>query len=325
MPGPVSHLIFYQQLLKALPKEITDFWKGYEDYSIFAQGHDLLIYHNFYKIYSQKQLKENIELSKALQEFKFQEFVYRFLKTAEEQGVLNLPQVRIFLEAGYIGHHILDAYTHPLIIYFAGDHVRDPRRRTWTHGIAENLIDIFIMKQMQGIELKEYPIYQKFRFPCNMDFGLRKVLDDCMEKTYGFSNVGSIMEEACKQVEQFMHIFKYDFYGKKRVIFDLVDPLLKGTASFSYHREEDAVEMFINRQHEEWVNPMNGELKSTESFMDLFEKALEECVNIIYQLERLCIRGVIQRDEVDFIVPDIASTHGLSCGKSLEIKYTKEN
>lgn len=58
--------------------------------------------------------------------------------------------------------------------------------------------------------------------------------------------------------------------------------------------------------------------------MDLYQRALTDCAKMITKLEQLCKRGDIQRSDIDAIIPDIASTHGLFCGRTLEIKYTKE-
>lgn len=278
-----------------------------------------------YKIQNQAQLGRNIELSKQLQEQSFAEFIYYYLKYAEENGVLDNEQMRLFIGPGYIGHHILDAYTHPLIIYYAGDHVRDSKNKTWRHGIAENLIDIYLMNHIEKIDSQKYPVHKDFVFlGRQMSEELKAVLNSSLEAVYGIVNGSEVFEKGCAQVSKYMRFFKYDPRGIKRSVFDRLDLLLKGTASFSYCRSEEGVEEFLNNNHEVWVNPMDGSIRSQLSFMELYRKALCDCGEIIEKLEKLYLRGNIQREEVRAIVPDIASTHGLFCGKSIEIKYTKE-
>lgn len=325
MPGPMTHYIFYQRLKERLNQETRSAFPQYDDYSIYAQGHDLFIYHDFYKIHNSRQLKANIELSKQLQECSFQEFVYQYFKMAEEMQVIQLPEVRLFMEAGYIGHHILDAYTHPLIIYLSGDHVRDARRKTWRHGIAENLLDIYMIERAEGVQSKFFPAHRKFQF-CQkkMSRDLTELLNRSIEKVYGFSKGGEIIREATSQVSSFMRIFKYDPTGMKKIIFDVLDPILKGTASFSYHRDVAGAKAFLNSEHEVWINPMEKTLRSKESFMDLFDRALTDCAGIMEKLEALFRKGTAEREDITSIVPDVASTHGLPCGNALEIRYTKE-
>lgn len=325
MPGPKTHQIFYKQLKTYLKQETQHAFPNYDSYSIFAQGHDLLIYHNFYKIFNNKCLERNVALSKQLQEYFFPEFVYRYLAYAEQMELLDNQQIRLFIGTGYIAHHILDAYTHPLIIYYAGDHTRDTGNRTWMHGIAENLIDIYLMEQIEKIQPKKYPVYKDFDFKQSLlDERVCAVLDRSLEETYDFKNGGGVFREAFMQVKLFMRMFKYDPVGVKQKLFDFADPLLKGTSSFSYHRSCEGVQAFLNEEHEIWCNPMNADIQSQESFMDLYNKALRDSAKIIEQLEILCRTGKIHRDDVYNIVPDVASTHGLKCGQEIEIKYTSK-
>lgn len=325
MPGPITHRLFYEQLKNQLSRKTLESVPGYDKYSIFAQGHDLFIYHNFYKIFSAKRLAENVQNSDLLQEYSFQEFVYNYLKYAQHVNVLDREQILLFLGPGYIAHHILDAYTHPFIIYLAGDHVRDRSNPTWMHGIIENYLDIFMLEQVGMTDMQNTQIYKMFSFTTkDIDPALPDVLDASLNETYGFKDGGKVMCCALTQVSLFMHIFKYDPFGIKRIIFDFVDPFLKGTSSFSYHRNIASARQFLNEEHEQWCNPMVDTIRSTESFMELYRKALSESAMIIENLMELCRTGDITQKNVFDIVPDIASTHGLRCGKSIEIKYSKQ-
>ena len=325
MPGPITHQIFYTQLKERLSGSVLSAMPNYDSYSVFAQGHDLLIYKDFYKIFSQKRLAENIRQSERMQEYSFQEFIYAYLKTARNLGVLEREQVRAFLGPGYIAHHILDAYTHPFIIYQAGDHVRDPKRPTWKHGIVENYIDLFMLARESDFGFKKKKLVLPFTFSeKKLDCQLPVVLNICMEEIYGFQDGGTAMCRALSQIALFIRLFKYDPSGLKRIFFDLADPFLKGTASFSYHRNTDKAREFLNEGHEIWCNPMDESLCSKESFFDLYNRALADSARIIEKLEELCRSRKITKRAVFEIVPDIASTHGLRCGRKIEIRYTKE-
>lgn len=325
MPGPITHQLFYKQLKNQLNRKTLDSMPGYEKYSIFAQGHDLFLYHNFYKIFSAKRLIKNVQNSDLLQEYFFQEFVYNYLKHAQDLNFLDREQILLFLGPGYIAHHILDAYTHPFIIYLAGDHVRDRNNSTWMHGIIENYLDIFMMEQAGMTDVQDTQIYKMFSFTIkDIDPALPDVLDASLNETYGFKDGGKVICCALSQVSLFMHIFKYDPSGLKRIIFDFLDPFLKGTSSFSYHRSVADSRRFLNEEHEQWCNPMNDTLCSRESFIELYRKALSESAMIIENLMELCRTGDITQKNVFDVVPDIASTHGLSCGKTIEIKYSKQ-
>lgn len=320
MPGPKTHDIFYHQLKNHLSPRTLQTLPHYDDYSIFAQGHDFLIYRDFYKICKEKQLSSNVDSSVLLQEHQFSEFVYQYLKCAQLSGAIEDEQVRLFLGPGYIMHHILDAYTHPFIIYYAGDHERDKRNKTWQHGIVENLIDLYMMVKIEEIKPERYPVYKDFHFDReNIREALIATLDESLETTYGIQNGGLLFRTAIPQVELFMRTLKFDPIGWKRVLFDACDPILKGTSSFSYHRDYRDVQKFLNEEHEIWLNPMDGTNSSTESFMDLYNKALDEGAKMVDQIEALAHQSRFTRDDVYDIIPNIASTHGLECGQKLKI------
>ena len=182
MPGPKTHDIFYKDLKGKLNSKTLDSFPNYDKYNIFVQGHDFLIYYDFY---NSKVRDANIDLSVELQEHKFQEFVYNYLKTAKESGSLELEDVRLFIGPGYVMHHLLDAYTHPQIIYYSGDHTRDPETKIWNHGVVENLLDIYMMETFEGKDAKSYRVYKDFKVDEDLISNeLIKTIDDSLEGTY---------------------------------------------------------------------------------------------------------------------------------------------
>jgi|GEM_PF-3363589 len=325
MPGPKTHEIFYKQLKSKLDEKTLAEFPNYDKYSIFAQGHDFLIYHDFYKIWNQKKLNSNISDSKLLQEYSFQEFVYNYLKSAKESGAIEDEKTRLFIGPGYIMHHILDAYTHPFIIYYSGDHIRDPKNKTWQHGIVENLIDIYMMKKMEDKDSTKYPVYEDFTFSKNIDTSLLvKTLNESLKETYNISNGGETFNESLSQIVLFMKSLKYDSTKIKKIIFDLLDPILKGTSSFSYNRDWQDVERYLNESKRIWLNPTDENISSNQSFMELYYSALNDGSQMIDDLEKICQSGIINQDEIYSIIPDISSTNGLACGQECKINNKKK-
>lgn len=325
MPGPKTHYIFYKQLKNKLSESTLSSFPNYDKYSIFAQGHDLLIYHDFYKIWNQKKLDDNINASKLLQEFEFQEFVYNYLKEAKKIGSIEDEQTRLFIGPGYVMHHILDAYTHPQIIYYSGDHTRDPNNKTWMHGIVENLIDIYMMEKYEKKDSKTYPVYQDFIFDKTIDTSkLMEILNGSLFDTYYIKNGGETFIESLAQVSLFMKTLKYDPTSIKKVIFDLIDPILKGTSSFSYNRDAKEAILYLNKDHESWLNPIDDKKESNKSFLQLYKEAMINGATIVDKLEKICQSGIINKDDIYEIIPNVASTHGLECGKECKIINKKK-
>ena len=323
MPGPKTHDIFYKQLKQELNSNTLAGFDSYDDYHIFAQGHDFFIYHDFYKIWNQSKLDKNVSDSVLLQEHKFQEFVYNFLESARNNGSIEEEQTRLFIGPGYIMHHFLDAMVHPFIIYYSGDHTRDPNNKTWQHGIVENLLDIYMMEKMEQVDPKTHPVHEEFKFDKVLSSGLVDTLNKSLQKTYGIVDGGDRFKVAIYQMELFMKTLKFDKSGFKKAIFDMADPVLKGTSSFSYHRDSVDALPYLNEEHDLWVHPMYYSIQSNESFMELYNKALVDGALLIDELEKICRTGNIHKDDVYAIIPNIASTYGLECCQEFEIRNKK--
>ena len=325
MPGPKTHDIFYKNLKEKLNSKTLDAFPNYDKYNIFVQGHDFLIYHDFYKKANSKALDEGVDMSVQLQEHKFQEFVYNYLKTAEKIGCIEQEDVRLFIGPGYVMHHLLDAYTHPQIIYYSGDHTRNPETKIWNHGEIENLIDIYMMELFEDVDAKTYKVYQDFKIDKSLISNeVISTIDTSLADTYGFQDGGKIFEKAFYQLALYMRMMKYDKLGLKTVFFDkILGPFVKCSRAFSYHRDFDGVIPYLNLEHGKWLNPTDGRM-SNESFLDLYEKALNDGAYIVDELEKICQSSSIHRDDVYSIIPNISSVHGLECEKPFQLKYTKK-
>ena len=325
MPGPKTHQIFYKQLKNKLSTDTLSDLPNYDKYSLFAQGHDFLIYHDYFKILSQEKLDVNVHNSILLQEWSFQDFIYNFLESAKNNGGIEDEQVRLFIGAGYIMHHLLDSYTHPEIIYYAGDHERNPNAETWQHGIVENLIDIYMMENYENVNPKKYKVYKDFMFDSKIvNPKLISTLNESLEKTYAISRGGEIFLKSFPQVASFMKNFKYDPTGCKKIAFDYLNPKLIGTSSFSYNRDSKDAIPYLNLNKEKWLNPMDDSIESTDSFIELYNKALNDGADIINKLEKLCKSSYFNKDDIYSIIPNKASTHGLECGQRCKIKNKKK-
>ena len=324
MPGPKTHQIFYRQLKMLLPKKMLADLPNYDAYSLYSQGHDLLIYQNWWKLW---QLNQHIQESLLLQEHSIQEFIFQFLQEAANRNVLTKEAVRLFIGPGYISHHILDSYLHPLIIYYSGDHVREKKNATWKHGIIENLLDAYLMKHFENIDCRIYPVYQDFNFPEDrLDWDLKQILTNTLDSVYGIVNGGQKFECALLQMKKFIQTLKYDPSGLKRVFFDSLDFFAKGSASFSYHVQKDDMKEYLNCYHQQWENPKQPGLTHSKSMLELYHEALKPSAGISAKLDRLCAQGNIARETVYSVVPNQSSTYALPCGKSnlknLNQRYT---
>lgn len=309
MPGPKTHEIFYKELKKYLPEDMLAGLPHYDEYSIYAQGHDLFLYCDYWKPW---KLNENVRESLLLQKYDFQEYVYQFLHQARENSVLHNEQVLLFIGVGYISHHILDSYMHPLIIFYSGDHTRDTTKSTWMHGIIETLLDAYFMEKAEGIDCRKYKVYRDFSFKeGKTDRILYGMLDECLWNIYGIKSGGCKIKTGIEKMKHFMRAFKYDPTGIKKIFFDSIDTVAKGSSSFSYHVNAEEAIPYLNLNHQIWENPGDSEFVSTKSMLDLYEDALHRSAEIADKVYALCKKRDFSRKEVYEVIPDCSSDYGL--------------
>lgn len=324
MPGPMTHYIFYKKLKDRIIEQGGIISDNFELYSNFAQGHDLLMFQNYFKIFTNHSLENTILMSKLFQEYSFVDFVFLYLNNAEKKGLLQDEVIRYFLLYGYISHHILDAYTHPLIIYFCGDHIRTKSTKEWKHGIAENLIDAWLIEKEYGVKAYRFNSHILFKFQKSIFHNeLIELLNCTTEQVYNLKNAGVIFKEGCLMMYTYMRHLQYDPTGIRAFLLDIIEHFAHGANAYSYHRDISEVSFYINEEHELWKNPMFPEISSTSSFSELFEKALNHTAEIIINMENLINRGNITKQDLETILPNIASTHGQECGTELIIKIKK--
>ena len=321
MPGLKSHDIFYKELKDRLKKEVLSNYPNYDKYNLFVQGHDLMLYNSSYKRWRRKLLKNNCDLSLKMQNYDFSEFVYNYLKLLEKENLLNDESCKAFL-MGYISHHIMDAYLHPYIIFYSGDHTPDKNYEEWQHGYVENLLDMYLISVKEKKDHKTAKIAKDFKYKEKyVNKKLYKVFNDAIFLTYGYTNSGKVLRNALKEIYMVAKISKEDRYGIKLKIFEFLGKFFQGSTSLSYHRDLSPVDKYLNKEKKYWVNFNDKTKISDKTFMDLYNESLVYTAEIINDLENIYKKENITREDVNNIVPNISSIHGGKCNLKYEILY----
>lgn len=319
MPGPKTHQIFYKELKSKLTTETLDRYPDYDKFSLFAQGHDLILFSDFYKFW---QLKENQRDSLLLQEGKLTQFVYNYLQHAIKTESINNEITRSFI-IGYISHHILDSYIHPQLIYYTGGHMPNKKEKKWEHGIAETLIDTYLMKNHEGLDSKKYKVYKDFKFEKIIDKGFSNTLTESLKTTYSSPLMGEKFKIAFQQAELLIRVLRYDPLKIKQIALSHADFLIMGASSLSYNVDTEKAIDYLNINHDQWHNPYNSNLTSCKSFADLYYDAIAHCADIINELDKLMKTGVFTEKDMYELIPDVSSITGLYHGDKSKTIYKK--
>lgn len=326
MPAGITHRIFAEETKLGLTEETKNSLPNYDKYLISAQGYDGFIYPDFKHPW---RIAENRRLSNICHHQKFQEQIYNYLDIARQTGVIEKEQTRLLLY-GIIGHHILDSHAHPFINYNAGDLEPDRSKSTWDHGNIEAKLDAYIYLLKRKGHLADTNVIQDFALTETFDIDVKEVVNKMIVKTFHstqsiskIENAGDRLISVYEQYAQFMKIFRNDPDGRKKKKYQWLEDKFKfalGATSFSNHVRAEDAEPYLNLDHQEWLNPTDGSKVSTESYIDLYDKALEQNIKIINMIDKLT-RSNFNSDDIYSIVPDVSALSGLSG----EIPFSLEN
>ena len=117
-------------------------------------------------------------------------------------------------------------------------------------------------------------------------------------------------------------LFRRDPSGFKKTFYKLLDTFTPKSCfrfeAISYHFPLDDRHNFLNSNHSVWRNPTSYDMTSTESFVDLYLKAIKQAKVIV------CASfDYIQGKDIDLekIFPNISYITGLDCTIKKELKY----
>ena len=269
MAGTLSHFKLMQDLDKKLNIDNKDL------FLIAGQGHDLLF---FVKLKDLRNFGVRSNIAKDIASKKFKVLVERWQK---EVINTNNKELEIMLY-GYIAHHIMDYYIHPLINkdlrYFYDKNNKDTWINNGKHEMLESIIDVLIFD------------YKKFKIPkISLSIDTIKSLDKLFKSIYGIDNVGSLMNEGMGNVRGFINFYRKDKFKLKRLGYKLLDKLSGDDhkkyafLSFNYSREEKEI---VRRDY-------------LDRFNELYNLALRDNFNLIND-----IRNSLKNKKVRIIAFD---------------------
>lgn len=177
--------------------------------------------------------------------------------------------------AGYCCHYMLDAACHPYIIACTGsyDHTRTTRQFRGRHVAFERTLDRWILKKHPG----RHPLTDVM-FSKPLPENLEAPLNHAYQNVFGWENVFPELLTAKRKMRRYLHILE-DPSGKAKLITTIVPhPLLR---PLPYSRQLYSVADVLNLSHRPWHHPKDPSLISSESFLELMEKARRDAVQTI--------------------------------------------
>ena len=319
MPLITTHYYFANDVLKLSKKEISNQLQDNKDlYELFAQGFDLFQFYEFFRLKKEK-------LPDYFHENNTDTYFLSLIKGIKEKN-LNKNSEIIAALYGHLTHYVLDSTCHPFIVYKSGiynKNIPESRKYNGIHTKIEMQIDAYLYKQRTNKEFKYFKIHTNLITRKKFSKDLIELLNTTYKHVYNINNVGNKYELSRKLMYYSYKFLIQDPTGIKTILYksiDLLTPNKKGIfRNYSSHITKIKQEIF-NNNHKIWYHPWLENKISTDSFFDLYDKALKECI-ILFEKTNLFINNKITENEYKQYLKDKSYLTGLPWKQKETLKH----
>ena len=322
MASTVTHAYFITDVYEKLPIKRKVFLKNEKDnLKTFAQSLDPLY---FYFSFNLKKGKKIREFGNYFHNKKTGEYLITLINYIKYNYYKNNPQVMSFLY-GMISHYILDSKIHPYIFYKTGSFNpknKDTFKYNAKHHIYETAIDEYLIETREKIPAWKYKHYDLIFKKNNYSKELIDVIDFSFKETYNVDSFSKILKKSTKNMKTAFRLLRYDptkikFYGYKLI--DTLTPKSTLNLSFlSYHNYTRNID-FLNLQKNKWNYPTNKRKCFSKSFIELYVEALNECVNIIKEIDLYIYND--RKVNLKNLIKNYSYSTGVDLSRKQELKY----
>ena len=285
MPSHISHYLFASDLAHRVFSEAsaakltTDFD---EFLTLGAQGPDLFL-HN------RRRKPSGLTYGMLLHRKSAGRFCASLVHTNRHKPVIS-PEGAY--ATGWISHVVLDRILHPYINYHAGWVVpKHPETYAYrvNHVFLERTIDVFLLRERRNMDPETLNFASRVEVEPGQARGLfgsvREALVAATRRGENDSDLGRRIRNAYLDAVDYYHAINTVDRGRARAELELSDEELPFWLGI-YHPiclPEDID--FGNRNREPWRHPCSGEIYSSESIYDMYERGLDLAEGLIGCME----------------------------------------
>ena len=316
MPSIVTHYYFGNDVLKRLPTNIKKkINKEKNIYDIFLQSFDNLFYYKFFTPFLGKKERN---LGYNAQKENVKKYFQNILITVKN----NQTNENISYLYGSICHYVLDSLCHPFVIYNTGLDTLN-KKYNGLHEKMEVNIDAQVYKYKTGSNLKDATINNMLLPKIKFSNTLKKTINEVFYKTFNIKNMGNVYEKSIHTVNIILKYFVTDKLGIKKNIYKLRDFIFhkKKYQYLSFHVTQLDTN-YLNLEHNQWVYPVDNQIIKTDSFEDLYIKAIKKSTYLITSIDKY-LNNKIDLKETLEIIGNTSYVTGSDCNSKKEMQYFK--
>lgn len=306
MPGFRSHYIFgiesRNELKKKNTKQSLEIWNMVRRYpavyAIGEQGPDIFFY-NPPSYLHRRNIGERMHHEQTLS------YIMHLIDTAGTIKHEHLHSIAVAYTAGYIGHYTLDTVCHPYIHYRACKDIDDHSNRGfYNHMLLETDLDCALLAHFLRMKPSEFRPSETIRLSHEQALFLSAFIDRAIDVTYPGSLVLTTEVSSAFRFSRYVYDAMEDPRLWKKKFARSLESLFLKHPQFSAMIANDRQMSYndpCNLSHHLWRNPWKTELFSTESFYDLFHKAMHLYLRRLSLLEKIASSDFGSRDYFEYV------------------------
>ena len=319
MPATITHSYFMKDLYEVLPNSITskiDLNRS----KMFAQSTDSIMFYNLLSIKPSHNLRK---FQYYFHTHKTNDFFINLLDYVKEHNIDDKDTYSFIV--GFITHFVLDSNIHPYIIYKTGffdKKKKETYKYNGIHHFMETFLDNDLIKRRENTDPYKFNI-SKFCFDTKkFSNDLNNTIDYTFYTTFNIKNMSYKYYRSLKQMKTYLRLFRMDRFGIKKFFYKIIDTFTPRSMfrfeAVSYHLPLEDKHNYLNNNHTMWKNPVDDNITSTESFVDLYLRSLEEARNISIK-----IFEYLNGKDIDLksLFLNKSYVSGLDCDIEKELKY----
>ena len=322
MPSLATHHFFAKEVYNNLKEDDKKYFQNNLDiYYLFAQSHDILYFHklNF------KNNKIAADAAYKGHHKNTQEYLLNILRIIKEEHLEYNPEALSYL-FGSTTHYVLDSTCHPLIFYKTGIYrksIKESIKYNGGHSKMEKDIDAYYYEKYEHKKYNKSKLNKEFIRVKKLPTKLNTIIDKAYEKTYNIKDVSTMYKNGIRDFRLVNNLLTQDRFGIKRGIYHIIDFLsfkhLGNIAAYSNYILNPNPK-WLNEEHKEWNNPADKSITSTESFEDLYKKALKKNIKIIEEINKVLYEDK-PIDDIKKYIPNIDYSTGLDLSNNPKMKF----
>lgn len=316
MAGTVTHGYFVNDVYNKLDLKTKNNLNNYLDYlRCYGQCHDVFYF----------SIKKNIRSLGDYAQMNYTRlFFINMINYIKEKSLKDSNEVMSLLY-GFICHYTLDYNVHPYINYKTGIYNKNDKntyKYRCKHQDMESYIDSYFIREKDNIEPGKLKI-NKFCLNINPSNEAIEMLNDIYKKTFNYDNIGNEFFKALKNMRLMYIIFRNDPNKIKKKIYNAVDKITSkysyklSPISLAYKKEEK--DYYLNKEHKPWNHPMDKNEIYDYSFIDLYNNAIKDALNIIKNVNEYLFEN--KNSDLNITFKNYSFSTGKDCQDKRKEKY----